>query len=240
MRPKSTRSFLLALALAAAALLPTSAAPNKEQLLKPDTLTEKAPDKFRAKVDTSKGAFVIEVTRDWSPNGADRFYNLVKNGWYDGVRFFRVVPGFMVQFGIGGDPELNKIWMNQGIPDDAVKGSNKKGYVTYAKSGAPNSRTTQIFINFGDNSRLDTTGFSPFGLVVEGMDVVEKLNGEFGDGPPQGRGPNQGRLQAEGNAYLEKEFPTLDFVKAATIQKGEAKGGEKAPAAKAPGSQKTK
>jgi len=233
---KSTGQFVLALALAAASLAPASAAISKDKLLKPETLTEKAPDVYRVKFDTSAGAFVVEVTREWAPLGADRIYNLVKNGFFDNVRFFRVVPNFVVQFGINGDPELNQVWQKASIKDEPVKASNKKGYVTFAKGG-PDTRTTQIFINYGDNARLDGMGFPPFGQVVEGMEVVEKINKEYGEQP------NQGRLQGEGNAYLEKEFPKLDYVKTASIVKGggagETKGGEK-PAAtpKAPASQK--
>jgi len=159
------------------------------------------------------------VTREWAPNGADRFYNLVKNGYYDNVRFFRVISGFMVQFGISGDPALNNVWHAANIQDDPVKQSNKKGYVTFATAG-PNTRTTQIFINYVDrNTFLDGQGFAPFGQVTEGMEVVDKLNAEYGEGAPGGRGPNQGRIQSEGNAYLEKDFPNMDYVKRATIVK---------------------
>jgi cyclophilin family peptidyl-prolyl cis-trans isomerase len=201
---------------------PAAAASSNAKLLNPAALKSTAPESFKARFETTKGDFVITVTRAWAPNGADRFYDLVKNGYYDNVRFFRVIPGFMVQFGINGDPELNKVWKAANIQDDPVKESNKRGYVTYAKSGAPNSRTTQVFINFGDrNTFLDGQGFSPFGQVTEGMDVVDKINSEYGEGAPQGRGPDQGRVQAEGNAYLEKDFPNLDYVKKATIQKGE-------------------
>ena len=192
------------------------------QQLNPTALKDTAPDTYKAKFETSKGDFVIAVTRSWSPNGADRFYNLVKSGYFDGVKFFRVVPGFMVQFGINGDPTVNKVWQEASITDDPVKESNKRGYVTCAMRG-PNTRTTQIFINFADrNAMLDGQGFSPFGLVTDGMDVVDKINSEYGEGAPQGRGPAQGRIQAEGNAYLEKEFPNLDSVKKATILKGDA------------------
>src|SRR5262245_59600101 len=187
-------------------------------LSNPAALSEKAPDSYKAKFDTSKGVFVIEVRRDWAPNGADRFYNLVKNGFYDNVRFFRVVPDFMVQFGINGDPKLSAQWREARIKDDPVRQSNKRGFVTYATSG-PDSRTTQVFINFADNSALDRQGFSAFGQVTSGMNVVDAINGEYGDGPPRGRGPDQGRLQQEGNAYLAKDFARLDFVKKATIEK---------------------
>jgi peptidyl-prolyl cis-trans isomerase A (cyclophilin A) len=176
-----------------------------------------APAVFKAKFSTTKGDFVIEVTREWSPRGADRFYGLVKNGYYDGVAFFRVVGGFMAQFGIHGSPEVSAVWRNQKIQDDPVVQSNKRGLVSYAKGG-PNTRTTQIFINYADkNERLDGMGFSPFGKVLEGMDIVDALYSGYGDGPPGGRGPNQGRLQAEGNESLKAEFKEMDYVKTARI-----------------------
>jgi peptidyl-prolyl cis-trans isomerase A (cyclophilin A) len=191
---------------------------DKSMLKDPIKLTEKAPATFKVKFETTKGDFVVEVTREWAPNGADRFYNLVKNGWYDDVRFFRVIEGFMAQFGISGDPALNTVWREAKIADDPVKQSNKRGYVTYAMAG-PNTRTTQLFINFADrNSMLDNQGFSPFGRVIEGMDVVDKLYNGYGEGAPRGKGPDQMRLQTEGNAYLVKDFPNLDYVKTARIQ----------------------
>jgi peptidyl-prolyl cis-trans isomerase A (cyclophilin A) len=183
----------------------------------PATLMEKAPDIYKAKFETSKGDFVVEVTRAWAPNGADRFYNLVKAGYYDDVRFFRVLSGFMAQFGINGDPALNKVWQPARINDDPVKQGNKPGYVTFAKAPLPNSRTTQVFINYRDNSRLDADGFAAFGKVTTGMDVVDSLFAGYGEGAPNGNGPDQSRLQGEGNAYLVKDFPKLDFVKKATI-----------------------
>ncbi len=185
---------------------------SKAKLRTPAQLTEQAPEKFKAKFDTSKGAFVVEVHRDWAPKGADRFYNLVKNGFFDDTRFFRVVPDFMVQFGLNGDPNIQKNWANANIPDDPVKQSNKKGYITFATRGA-NTRTTQLFINFKDNAGLDRQGFAPFGEVVSGMDVVEKINSQYGERPVQGS------IQTEGNAYLNKEFPKLDYIKKATIEK---------------------
>ncbi|HEU4406059.1 MAG TPA: peptidylprolyl isomerase [Polyangiaceae bacterium] len=188
--------------------------------LDPAAATERAPDTFKAKFTTTKGDFVVQVKREWSPNGADRFYNLVKMGFYNDTRFFRTIEGFMVQFGIHGDPTVTAKWKNARIPDDvqANKQSNKRGYVTFAKTGLPNSRTTQIFINYSDsNARLDASGFTPFGQVVEGMNVVDSLYKGYGEGAPQGQGPDQGRLQSEGNAYLDKEFPKLDGVKRAEI-----------------------
>jgi len=196
------------------------AAPAKAQgkLDFPANLNEKAPATFKAKFDTSKGVFVVEVNRDWAPNGADRFYNLVKNGFYDDVRFFRVISGFMVQFGINGNPKISAPWREARIADDPVKQSNKRGYITYAMAG-PNTRTSQVFINFADNANLDNSGFSPFGRIISGMEVVDQLNAEYGEGAPRGRGPDQGRIQAEGNAYLNKDFGRLDYVKKATIER---------------------
>jgi peptidyl-prolyl cis-trans isomerase A (cyclophilin A) len=182
----------------------------------PAKLTEKAPETFKARFDTTKGKFTIEVTRSLSPNGADRFYNLVRSGYFTDVQFFRVIPGFMCQFGIHGDPKVAASWRSARIPDDPVKGSNTRGAITFATAG-PNTRTTQLFISFADNQRLDGMGFSPFGKVVEGMDVVDKINGEYGEGAPRGRGPDQSRIQAEGNAYLKKDFPNLDSIKSASI-----------------------
>jgi peptidyl-prolyl cis-trans isomerase A (cyclophilin A) len=188
-------------------------------LSNPATLKETAPATYKARFDTSKGAFVVEVQRNWAPNGADRFYNLVKNGFYDGVRFFRVIEGFMVQFGINGDPGISAKWREARIPDDPVRQSNQRGFITYAMAG-PNTRTSQVFINFANNSSLDRQGFAPFGQVVGGgMKVVDSLYNEYGEGAPRGRGPDQGRIQMEGNAYLTKTFPRMDFVKKATITK---------------------
>ena len=183
----------------------------------PSSLKEKAPATYKAKFDTSKGAIVIEVHRAWAPNGADRFYNLVKSGYYNDVRFFRVIKGFMVQFGISGNPDLNAVWREARIPDDDVTESNQRGYVSFA-TGGPNTRTTQVFINFGNNSGLDGQGFSPFGQVVSGMNVVDALYGGYGEGAPRGNGPDQGRLQGRGNAYLNADFPKLDYIEKATIE----------------------
>jgi cyclophilin family peptidyl-prolyl cis-trans isomerase len=195
-----------------------AAAAFAQGLADPAALTEKAPATYKARFDTSKGAFVLQVHRDWAPNGADRFYNLVKHGFYNDVRFFRVISGFMVQFGINGDPKLSAQWRNARITDDPVKMSNKRGLITFATAG-PNTRTTQVFINFADNGGLDSQGFAPFGQVVSGMNVVDALHGGYGEGAPSGRGPDQGRIQAEGNAYLKKNFPKLDYVRKATIEK---------------------
>ncbi len=187
-------------------------------LTNPSALTEQAPAIYKAKFDTSKGAFVVEVHRDWAPTGADRFYNLVKNGFFDDVRFFRVISGFMVQFGINGSPDVSRVWREARIKDDPVKQSNKRGFITFATAG-PNTRTTQVFINFADNAGLDRQGFAPFGQVTTGMNVVDGLYRGYGEGAPSGQGPDPGRLQAEGNAYLAKSFAKLDYVKKATIEK---------------------
>ena len=182
----------------------------------PAKLTAKAPESFKAQFNTTQGKFVIEVTRSLAPHGADRFYNLVRSGYFTDIAFFRVVPGFMCQFGISGDPNISAKWRDATIPDDPVKGSNTRGTITFATAG-PNTRTTQLFINFGDNTSLDGQGFAPFGKVIEGMDVVDKIYSGYGDAPPNGSGPDQGRIQMEGNACLKKDFPKLDYIKSTTI-----------------------
>jgi peptidyl-prolyl cis-trans isomerase A (cyclophilin A) len=195
------------------------AAPAWSQgLSNPAALSEQAPATYKAKFDTSKGAFVVEVHRDWAPRGADRFYNLVKGGFFDDARFFRVIKGFMVQFGINGNPQVSAVWREARINDDPVKQSNKRGFITFATAG-PNTRTTQVFINFADNAALDSQGFAPFGQVISGMNVVDALYDGYGEGAPRGRGPDQGRLQHEGNVYLAKDFAKLDYVKKATIER---------------------
>jgi peptidyl-prolyl cis-trans isomerase A (cyclophilin A) len=196
-----------------------SAEAKMKALLDPKSaeMTAKAPAVFKALFETSKGKFVIQAHRDWSPQGADRFYNLVRLGYYDDARFFRIIKGFMAQFGINGDPKINAALRTSGIPDDPAKMGNTRGRVTFAKTGAPNSRTTQLFINFGDNSRLDAQGFTAFGEMVEGMAVVDSLYSGYGEGPPSGKGPNQNQVQAEGNAYLNASFPQLDYIKKAVI-----------------------
>ncbi len=192
---------------------------NLEKLLHPnfDEMNKPAPEVFKIKFETSKGNFLVEVHRSWSPFGADRLFHLVKNQFYDDVRFFRVIAGFMAQFGFHGNPEVSKIWSDLNFPDDPVRQSNKRGFVSFAKSNQPNSRSTHLFINYVDNSRLDAYGFSPVGQVIEGMDVVDKLYSGYGEGAPAGSGPSQGRIHAEGNAYLNKDFPKLDYIKTARI-----------------------
>jgi len=176
-----------------------------------------SPDSFRARFATTKGDFVITVHRAWAPQGADRFYNLVRSGFYDGVRFFRVLPGFMAQFGIHGDTAVTAAWRERRIPDDPVRRTNIRGLVTFATAG-PGTRTTQIFINYGNNDRLDAMGFAPFGQVVEGMEVVDQLYGGYGEGTPRGRGPDQFRLNVEGEKYLARQFPKLDKINKATVE----------------------
>ena len=207
-------AFLLALFCTAAVF----AQGASRALLSPAALNEQAPPVYKVKFDTSKGTFVVEVHRDWAPIGADRFYNLVKNGFYDDDRFFRVVQGFMVQFGINGNPQVSAQWENADIKDDPVKQSNKPGFITFATRG-PNSRTTQVFINYNDNGRLDAMGFAPFGQVTQGLEVVQALYGGYGEGAPRGAGPSQPKIQAEGNAYLTSQFPKLDYIRKATITK---------------------
>ncbi len=175
-----------------------------------------APDQYRVNLATSKGPVTVEVTRDWSPRGADHFYELVKAGYYDGDRFYRVVPRFVVQFGINGDPKVSQLWSALRIPDDPVKQKNRKGTVTFATSG-PVSRTTQVFINMRDNLVLDRQGFAPFGIVTSGMDVLEHLYGGYGDIPPRGAGPDGVQIERQGNVYLDNHFPRLDFIKKATV-----------------------
>lgn len=183
----------------------------------PAKLAAKAPETFKVQFNTTKGKFTIEVTRSLAPNGADRFYNLVRSGYFTDVAFFRVVSGFMCQFGIHGDPNVSARWREAAIPDDPVKGSNTRGTITFATAG-PNTRTTQLFINFGDNTQLDGQGFAPFGKVVQGMDVVDKIYSDYGDAAQfGGHGPDQGRIQQEGNTYLKKEFPNLDYIRSATV-----------------------
>ena len=186
-------------------------------LLSPETANEKAPETFQVRFDTTKGAVTVQVTRAWAPIGADRFYNLVKRGYYDDVAFFRVLSGFMAQTGIHGDPRVSARWRGAAIADDMRAKSNTRGRVTFA-TGGPNSRTTQVFFNYSDNSRLDGMGFTPFGEVIDGMETLEALYAGYGEGAPRGPGPDQSRVQAEGNAYLTREFPKLDYIKSARLE----------------------
>jgi peptidyl-prolyl cis-trans isomerase A (cyclophilin A) len=179
-------------------------------LFHPAALTAKAPAQYEATFKTTAGDFVVQVTRAWAPLGADRFYNLVKHGYFTDAAFFRVVPGFVVQFGLSANPALNKVWSNAAIKDDPVTQSNHLGYLTFATAGA-NTRTTQLFISLADNTRLDSMGFAPFGQVTSGMDVVQKIYSGYGESP------DQGAITAEGKAYLDKNFPKLDHIISATI-----------------------
>ena len=191
--------------------------PDMQLLLNPGKAVEKAPATFKTIFKTTKGDFTLEVTRAWAPQGADRFYNLVKAGYFTDIAFFRVISGFMVQFGIHGDPAVSAKWRDADIADDPVVESNSPGYISYAMRG-PNTRTTQLFINFGNNARLDESGFSPFGKVTAGMDVVKSIYSGYGEGAPSGMGPDQGRVQMQGNAYLKKDFPDMDYILGASIE----------------------
>ena len=194
----------------------TPAPAAKPSLMNPASLRAKAPDVYKVKFTTTKGDFVVEVNRAWAPLGADRFYNLVQNGFYNDAAFFRVLKGFMAQFGISANPAISRVWRSANIKDDPVKQSNHRGYLSFATAG-PNTRTTQIFINYGENTSLDRSGFAPFGRVVEGMAVVDSLYGGYGEGAPEGRGPEQGRIEGQGKAYLDKSFPQLDSIKSTIV-----------------------
>jgi peptidyl-prolyl cis-trans isomerase A (cyclophilin A) len=196
------------LGLAAAAQTPT------ERLKDPSQLTETAPDRFRARFDTSQGAFVIAVEREWAPLAADRFYNLVKNGFYNETRFFRVLDGFMAQFGLHADPAVQSAWRTANLRDEPVKKSNLRGTVSFTRESVPHSRYTMVFISSRDNSYLDADGFAAFGDVVSGMDVVDSLYSGYG----RQNVPDQRRILREGNAFLNAEYPRLDFVKSAMIE----------------------
>lgn len=212
-RGRLFRASLVALGTTAALGAQGTKAPS---LKEPATLTEQAPPKFRVNVDTSKGAFAIEVTRDWAPLGADRFYNLVKLGFYNDCRFYRVIPDVLVQFGITANPEINAVWHDATMGDDPRKNMNERGAVSY-NTGGPNRRTAQIIVNLSDNPVLDRAGFVPFGRVASGMNVLDKLYSGYGEVPPNGKGPDQMKLVTQGNEYLTKEFPKLDFIKTAVL-----------------------
>ncbi len=189
----------------------------RNPLLQPQRYAETAPAMFRVRLDTSAGEVVIEVHREWAPIGADRFYNLAKGGFYDDSRVYRVVAGFMAQFGLNSDPYVNQAWKSQFLVDDPVVETNARARVTFAKGGL-HSRTTEIFINYKDNSALDAEGFAPIGEVIEGMDVVDAIYADYGDGPPRGDGPYQAMAQARGNEYLDADFPELTRIIRATIE----------------------
>ncbi len=217
MRPLLFAAVLVAgtAALVAGQTAPAKpAAPNR--LLNPAALTAKAPDAFKVKFDTTKGPVVIDLHRDWAPRGVDRFYNLVRGGFFSGVRFFRVIPNFMAQFGINGDPAVNEAWEKVRLLDDPANGqSNVRGMLTYGTTGQPNTRGTQLFINYKDNSFLDKQGFVPIGQVVEGMEAVDMLYSEYGSGPQN----EQGTIVQQGNKFLQTKYPKLDYIKTATVVK---------------------
>ncbi len=214
----------------------TAAAPSEEApaapistagLLHPDAakLAATGPDSFVVHIVTSRGAVDLKIHRDWSPRGADRLYYLVSNGFYDSARFFRVINGFMAQIGFSGDPAITAAWEHLTINDDPVKHSNTRGTVTFAKTGAPNSRGTQLFINFGNNANLDGAGFPPLGEVTNGMSAVDSLYSGYGEGGDMGgQGPLQGTIAREGNAYLTRNFPKLDYIKSARVSQEWKKG----------------
>lgn len=177
---------------------------------------EPAPDSFLVTFQTNKGRIVVQAVRSWSPHGVDRFYTLVNDRFYDGVKFFRVLPNFMAQFGISGDPAVNTAWKDRSIPDDPVVQSNQRGYMSFA-TGGPNTRATQLFINKRDNRRLDGMGFAPVAKVIEGLEVVDGLYGGYGEGAPEGFGPMQNRIEEQGNAYLNRQFPKLDSIITARV-----------------------
>ena len=186
-------------------------------LLVPGLAHETAPAMFKVRFETTKGVFVIQVERNWAPRGADRIFNLTKIGFFEDIAFFRAIEGFVVQFGINGDPETNREWANARIKDDPGKLSNTRGSLTFAKAG-PNSRTTQIFVNLRDNLNLDSEGFAPFGRVTEGMTVVDSLHTGYGEMAPRGKGPNPTTLNKRGNKYLRMRFPELDYIRHASLE----------------------
>lgn len=204
------RRSILALALFASVATLGAACPDRSGQDGVVSRVGPAPDSFRVVFETSRGNFSIDVLRAWSPNGADRFYDLVQSDFFDGARFFRIVPGFIVQFGLNGDPKRNEPWLKQRLPDDSVTHSNARGTITFATEG-PRSRANQVFINLGDNARLDRLGFTPIGKVVDGMTVVDSLYSGYGENP------DQHMIQTLGNSYLERMFPKLDYIKTARI-----------------------
>lgn len=225
MKKSIMKQTLMTMLVCGVALAQTKTAAVKPDLLNPATLKARAPETYKVKFTTTKGDVIIQVTRAWAPNAADRFYNLVRAGFFTDAAFFRVLPGFMAQFGISSRPEVAKVWNSANIPDDPVKQSNKRGMVTFAQTSMPNSRSTQLFINYGDNSRLDADRFAPFGQVIEGMENVDKIYSGYGEKP------DQGRIIAQGKAYLDRNFPNLDKIITATILPS-APAASKPPASK--------
>ena len=214
-----TRALLAVAVVFELSIGAATVAAQKISLMNPAAFKDEAPATYNVKFDTSAGVFVVRVTRDWAPKAADRFYNLVKNGFYDGIRFHRAVPNFMTQFGVHGNPTVANIWTRAPFSPDKVKHGNKRMTLTFAMGGNPATATTQVFINVRDNSNLDGQGFAAFGEVVEGQDIAGKLYSGYGDAPSRGgNGPDNARLAKEGNAYLEKDFTKLDHIKQATIE----------------------
>lgn len=191
--------------------------PVPDLWLRPELATQRAPDQFVVVFDTTEGEFVVRVHRAWAPQGADRFFHLVRIGFYTDIAVFRAIPGFMVQFGIHGVPEVNEAWREARIPDDPNQQTNERGTITFASAG-PGSRTVQLFVNTVDNGRLDSMGFAPFGEVISGMEVVDSLYTGYGEGQPRGQGPSQQELQSRGNAYIRAEFPEIDFIRSVRLQ----------------------
>ncbi len=206
-----------------------------EALKDPTKANATAPAKFQAKFETTAGDFIVECTRDWAPHGVDRFYNLVKIGFFNDVALFRIVPDFVVQWGIHGNPEVSKHWRNANLKVDKVKESNERGMLTYAMAGAPTTRSTQMFINFKKNAMLDQKGFAPICKVIEGMEeTVDKFYAGYKGMPSR----EQGQIQAEGNKFLRKRYPLMDYIKTAKLydpDAPEAKDDDAKPAEKADG-----
>jgi peptidyl-prolyl cis-trans isomerase A (cyclophilin A) len=218
--PATALVGLAALALAACAS-GRGRGPAAHPLLRPDPAAERAaaPDTFWVRMETTKGPFTVQVVRAWAPRGADRFHYLVTHGFYAESRFFRVLPGFVAQFGASGDPSVSKVWDVRTFPDDPVRRTNVRGTVSFATAG-PNTRTTQLFVNLRDNGRLDRLGFAPIGRVVDGMAVVDSLYAGYGEGPPKGKGPDQERIASEGTRYLSRVYPRMDWIRSATVTRG--------------------
>lgn len=219
------RTTTIAALLVLAAACDPAAPPQEEEAPSPDSAgaagpaaDATAPAVFRVRMETSKGPVVIELHRDWAPMGVDRFYTLVQADFFSDARFFRVLPGFVAQFGIPADPQLARAWDDRNLQDDPVKQGNRRGTLTYASMApTPHTRSTQLFINLADNPNLDGMGFAAIGEVVEGMSAIDSLFSGYGEGPPYGTGPDQGRMTAQGNTYLQQNFPQLDYIRSVTI-----------------------
>jgi peptidyl-prolyl cis-trans isomerase A (cyclophilin A) len=200
-------------------IVPTEATDAQRVLLDPanEIFKQIPPDTFHVRFETSKGEFVVQVIRAWAPTGALQFYNLVRNGFYNDARFFRVLPGFVVQFGMSGVPGIQKAWDELPLRDDPVATSNVRGTITFAATAEPDSRTTQVFISLGDNAQLDGMGFAPFGRVVQGLENVERFYADYGEMQPMGPGPLPDCIARSGNAYLSQQFPQLDYITRASV-----------------------